>query len=508
MKKQDLSVSPMFSDHMVLQRDKEIVIWGNGSDDKCVCVTLAGRTVETRIQDHRWKVCMEPLSAGGPYTMEVVCEEECIRYQDVMIGEVWLAGGQSNMELELQGSDGGAEEIQTAGYEYIRFYNVIKAGVATAEVAAEQEKSPWKVARTEAVRDVSAVAYFCAKQLYRKLQIPIGVIDCYIGGTSVTCWMDEETLRKTAAGRDYIARYDQMIQGKTEEDYQEEMKEYNRLWKEWDDRVQEERRKNPAVTWEYLNEHAGTCPWPQPAGATAYFRPANPYHGMLERVIPYTVRGFWYYQGEEDTYQAESYGELFGQLIELWREKWQDAAAPFILNQLPMYIAKGEIDDKSWAVLRDQQERVSRRLPNVYMNVLIDCGEFDNIHPTDKKTVGERMAALCMEHVYRIDGISSDAPICQRAVREGQSVSVTYGGEALVGREESFPLFELAGEDGIFYPAEAELQTEHTVWVHCMEVLKPLYVRYAWTNYGKVALFDRNGLPAAPFLKQIQENSL
>lgn len=286
------------------------------------------------------------------------------------------------------------------------------------------------------------------------------------------------------------------------------MKEYNRLWKEWDDRVQEERRKNPAVTWEYLNEHAGTCPWPQPAGATSNFRPANPYHGMLERVMPYPLRGFWYYQGEEDTYQAESYGELFGQLIELWREKWQDAAAPFILNQLPMYIAKGEIDDKSWAVLREQQEQVARRLPNVYMNVLIDCGEFDNIHPTDKKTVGERMAALCMEHVYRIDGISSDAPICQRVVREGQSVIVTYGGENLIGREESFPLFELAGEDGIFYPAEAELQTEHTVWVHCMEVLKPLYVRYAWTNYGKVALFDRNGLPAAPFLKQIQENSL
>ena len=118
------------------------------------------------------------------------------------------------------------------------------------------------------------------------------------------------------------------------------------------------------------------------------------------------------------------------------------------------------------------------------------------------------MAALCMEHVYRIDGISSDAPICQRAVREGQSVSVTYGGENLIGREESLPLFELAGEDGIFYPAEAELQTEHTVWVHCMEVRKPSYVRYAWTNYGKVALFDRNGLPAAPFLKQIQENSL
>lgn len=500
VREQEFLVSAMFSDHMVLQQNKRIAVWGSCPAGSQVTVSLAGQTAEADVQGERWQAYMEPLAAGGPYELEVMCGAEKKRMEDVMVGEVWLAGGQSNMELELQNSDDGELEIAAANDENIRFYNVVKTSIVTEKIEQQQRKQAWKLCKKETIRDVSAVAYFCAKKLYEELQVPIGVIDCYIGGTSVTCWMDEATLEKTSEGRDYIERYDQLIGNKTEEEYQAEMEAYQREWQEWDNKVQAERKKNPDVTWEYLNEHIGSCPWPQPAGRTSNFRPANPYHGMLERVIPYTLRGFWYYQGEEDTYKAEGYGVLLEQLISFWRSQWQDADAPFILNQLPMYIAKGESDDKSWAILREQQYQTTQRMKQVYMNVLIDCGEYDNIHPTDKRTVGERMALLCRKQVYKC--AEQDLfPMCQSVSLDGSQVIVLFDGAELQVQGEELHLFELAGTDGNFYPAEARLVSAHEVWLSSDKVLQPMRVRYAWTNYGTVTLFDVHGLPAAPFYR-------
>ena len=502
MEKDSFCVAPMFSDHMVLQRDKEAVIWGWGPEDEKVCVSLAETTAETTVKENQWKLTLGPLAAGGPYTMEVVCGAERIVFQDVMIGEVWFAGGQSNMELELQNCDDAAKELENANYDGIRFYNVIKTGVITDVILEQQKSSQWRVCRSEQVKDVSAVAYFCARKLHQELGVAIGVIDCYIGGTSATCWMDEETLMSTPETRAYVEAYDERIGDKTDEQYAEEMAEYNRQWQEWDDGVQAERKKNPAVTWEYLNEHVGICPWPQPAGRTSNFRPGNPYRAMMTRVIPYTIRGFWYYQGEEDSYNAENYGVLMKCLIELWRRKWQDENMPFILNQLPMYIAKGEEDDKSWAVLREQQRLTAQNIPNTYMNVLIDCGEFDNIHPTDKQTVGWRMALQCLEHVYGI-ACHGNVPVHKAIRQEKNRVVVTFDCKKLMVKGNEITLFELAGSDGIFYPASAELYSPQEVVVFSEMVEAPVAVRYAWTNFGQVTLYGENELPAAPFFATI-----
>lgn len=498
MNKAGFTVSQMFSDHMVLQRDKKVEVWGTGVSGEIVQVEIAGQQAETTVADGQWSLHLEPLIAGGPYEMQITCGNERKTFRDVLVGEVWLAGGQSNMELELQNSDDGANQVKAADHEQIRFYNVVKTGVLTENVIKEQEKQLWKVCTPEQAGDVSAVAYFCARRLQQELQVPVGVIDCYIGGTSVTCWMDEDTLNQTAEGKGYIKRYADLVGDKTEEEYQAEMEEYNRLWKIWDDGVQAERKKNPDVTWEYLNEHVGMCPWPQPAGLTSNFRPANPYRGMVSRVIPYTLRGFWYYQGEEDSYLPEAYGVLLKSLIRCWREKWNDAEAPFILTQLPMYEANAEKDDKCWAGIREQQAMVAEQLPNTYMNVLIDCGEFDNIHPTDKLTVGERMAALCLEHVYGRP-CHADGPKIQTVLKKEAQVQVTFSGAPLQVKGNTIPLFELAGADEVYYPAQAELCGEHEVIVYSAEVPAPQYVRYAYTNFGKVTLFDSYGLPAAPF---------
>lgn len=502
MKKDSFCVAPMFSDHMVLQREKEIVIWGCGPEGERVTVTLGNTTAETTVDENQWRLTLGPLSAGGPYSLEVICGAERTSFQDVMIGEVWFAGGQSNMELELQNCDNAEEELKNANYEGIRFYNVIKTGVITEEILEQQRNSQWRVCRPELVKDVSAVAYFCARKLHQELGIAIGVIDCYIGGTSATGWMDEETLMSTPETRAYVKAYDERIGDKTDEQYAEEMAEYNRQWQEWDNGVQAERKKNPEVTWEYLNEHVGICPWPQPAGRTSNFRPGNPYAAMMTRVIPYTIRGFWYYQGEEDSCNAENYGVLMKCLIELWRRKWQDENTPFILNQLPMYIAKGEKDDKNWAVLREQQRLTAQNIPDTYMNVLIDCGEFDNIHPTDKQTVGWRLALQCLEHVYGIS-CNGDSPVQTAVRREKNQVIVTFDCRKLMVKGREITLFELAGSDGIFYPAQAELYAPQEVAVTSEQVEMPVAVRYAWTNFGQVTLYGENELPAAPFLATI-----
>lgn len=502
MKKSKFTVSQMFSNHMVLQRDKRIKIWGSGTDGDGVCITIAGETTQTEIQDGVWMAELPPLSAGGPYEMELISGDDRISFEDILIGEVWFAGGQSNMELELLNSDDGENQVKAADYEQLRFYNVVKSGVMSEEVLEQQGRQQWKVCKPDTAADVSAVAYFCARKLNQKLQVPIGVIDCYIGGTSVTCWMDEETLQQTQEGRGYIERYAEKIGDKTEADYQAEMAEYNRLWKAWDDGVQAERQKNPDVTWEYLNEHVGMCPWPEPAGLTSRYRPTNPYQAMVTRIFPYTLRGFWYYQGEEDSYLPEAYGVLMQSLIQCWRSKWEEPEAPFILTQLPMYIAKHEPDDKCWAKIREQQALTAEQVPNTYMNVLIDCGEFDNIHPTDKLTVGNRMADICLEHVYDMP-CHADAPKCQTLEIRGSQVCITFDGEALKVNGERIALFELAGADECFHPAQAELIGEHEVLIGSENVAEPFYARYAWTNYGKVTLFDVHHLPAAPFNRKL-----
>lgn len=495
MSENPFKVAPMFSDHMVLQQNKKIAVWGVGPENEKVCVTLAGEKAETTIRENQWMLTLDSLSAGGPYTMEAVCGDDRLTFTDVMIGEVWFAGGQSNMELELQNCDNAEEEIKNADYNGIRFYNVVKAGIITDEVLEQQERAKWKVCQPDQARDVSAVAYFCARKLHQELGVAVGVIGCYIGGTSATCWMDEETLMSTPETRAYVTAYDERISDKTDEQYAEEMAEYNRQWKEWDDGVQAERRKNPDVTWEYLNEHVGVCPWPEPAGRTSKYRPGNPYNAMMTRIIPYTLRGFWYYQGEEDSYNSENYGVLMKCLIQLWRKKWQDEEAPFILHQLPMY---GEEDDKCWAVLREQQMLTAQTVPNTYINVLIDCGEFDNIHPTDKQTVGWRLALQCLEHVYGI-ACKADAPTCKTVRVEQSQVVVTFDCEKLIVKGDKITLFELAGKDGVFYPAEAILRSPQEVSVYCDAVTEPKEVRYAWTNFGQVTLFGENDLPAAPF---------
>ena len=253
-----------------------------------------------------------------------------------------------------------------------------------------------------------------------------------------------------------------------------------------------------------FNERCGLYPWPPPAGRTGFQRPGNLYRAMLARLAPYALRGFWYYQGEQDEEWPQDYYALLTRLIQLWRRDWEDAGKPFLLVQLPMYISKADSlagDPMRWPLLREAQANAARSLPGVGMAVLADCGEFDNIHPVDKRTPGVRLGLLALETVCRLP-VTGVPPMCADARREENAAVVRFdcvgGGLTLDGGG-----FQLAGADGVFWEADAEIAAPDTVRVTAPGVPAPETVRYAWYSYGPAGLHGGTGLAAAPLEKRL-----
>jgi sialate O-acetylesterase len=235
-------------------------------------------------------------------------------------------------------------------------------------------------------------------------------------------------------------------------------------------------------------------------GRKSPFRPGGLHETMIMRVAPFSLRGFIYYQGEEDWSRSLYYAKLNEMVIKQWREDFQDENLPFILTQLPMYIAKGDIDDKNWCILREQQELVTRNINHVSMAVTIDCGEFDNIHPIDKKTPGDRLALQSLGKVYGVLK-KYDNMYIREVKYTGEIVMMefenVYDGIKQVREIEGF---EVAGSDLLFVKATAQISGK-LIFAHNEQVKAPKYVRYAWTNFGKVNVYNSEGLPLAPFRK-------
>ena len=499
-----LTAGAVFSDHMVLQRGKAIPIWGKAAPLSEVCVSLDRQTVTgVSQQSGAWMVHLPATDTARGLQMTISCGDEKLEFSDISVGEVWFAGGQSNMELELINSMNGEQAVAGSFDPDIRFYMTPKCAVTGTELVAREAESKWEVCGPDTSAVMSAVSWYFAKHLRAAMDVPVGIICCAWGGTSISCWMSKSQLMKTAAGLRYIEDYDRLVGDKTDEQYEAEMDIYRQEWEAWNARVAERRQADPDVTWEILNEECGLCPWPQPAGRRSPFRPAGLYSSMTERVCPYGIRGFLYYQGEEDESRYADYDWMMISLIMEWREVWGDMSLPFLFVQLPMYTSKVDwnqgIDNRHWAMMRDQQMKASLMIANTGLAVLTDCGEFDNIHPLDKETVGTRLALLARKKVYG-EVLCAEAPSYDKVVfREGKAVVhfCNTGGRLWDGAE-ALSGFELAGKDGIFRPAVGCIETD-TVILVSEQVPEPAYVRYAWHNYCHANLYGASGLPAAPF---------
>ena len=499
-----LTKAAVFTDHMVLQRRKPIPVWGTAKAGQRVKVSLGDDVRETFADENgNWKTFLPPREAGGPLTLTISCNENTLTCEDVLVGEVWLAGGQSNMEMALKDCKDGKKEIANSCDKNVRFYNVPRCAVLGEELTKLESESSWQICTPQTSGEISAVAWFFAVQISESQNVPVGIIDCYWGGSSVSTWISREKLEKTSAGREYLDSYAALVGDKTAEQYYREMKEYDKLWQAWNSRVEHMRKQDPHITWAELNKLCGICPWPQPAGDQSPYRPSGIYETMLKRVSPYALRGFIYYQGEEDTARYSTYDEMMSSLIEQWRTDWCDLDLPFLFVQLPMYCSAEEYsnndDNKNWAEIREKQWKVSRTVRNTAMAVLTDHGEFDNIHPLDKRTVGTRLALLARNKVYG-ELVAADAPRVQSIRRNDKCVEVRFAHTAgsLFFKGDCLEGFELAGKDGIYHKAKGKLCLD-TVVLWADEVPAPEGVRYAWTNYGTANLYNAVGLPAISF---------
>ena len=493
----------LFTDHAVLCRGKEIRLFGDAPEGDVITAVLtdAGGAELARdsapARQGRFMLRLAPQAAQTGCALTFSDGQDTLQYRDIALGDVYLAGGQSNMELELQNADEGQALIPVHGNPLVRYFNVPKCPRPGPETEEANRRARWHAVAPGWAKDMSAVAYFFAMKLQREIDVPVGIIDCYWGGTSVTCWMDEEALARTAEGQRYMREYDEKWAGKTMEEYLREEGAFFSGLDEWAKKADQLKKEHPEYSTKEINAIIGPCPpWNPPVGEGSPFRPHGLYHTMLERIMPATLTGVLFYQGEEDTWRTRRYDLLLTSFIQRLREVFWDEELPFLNVQLPMWIdAAAESDSKTWPLLRLAQQTVARQVKRSDLAVLLDQGEFDNIHPTNKRVVGERLCGCALRTVY---GLSApEAPAAVGKYTENGVLHVLLSAPVQDRGTGEF-LMEIAGEDGVFHPSDVSLQGAE-LRLSCPQAPHPVQARYAWTDYAIVRLFGDNGLPLAPF---------
>lgn len=495
-----LKVANIFTDNMVLQRDKNIAVWGLDDKGRRVTVTLNGSTSSAVAgDDGKWLCVLPPMSAGGEYEMTVSDEYNSFTYKGVMIGEVWLCGGQSNMELELQNEAHGKEVLGSLDESCnVRFYYTQKRGYIDELFYADEANTCWAKAGSESSRAWSAVGFYFGRKLARELGVTVGLIGCNWGGTSASAWVDRATLENDKDLKIYIDEYDEKVAGKSLEQQLKEYRDYEKYDAEWNKKSAEVYAKEPGIGWNELQEKIGKNMWPGPMCEFNPFRPAGLFNTMLMRVCPYTVKGFLYYQGESDDHRSDSYYKLLTALIGLWRERWGDDELPFIITQLPMFKYKSDPDYKHWCKIREAQMKAYRTVKNTGIAVTLDCGELDNIHPTDKIPVGERLCLQAEKLFYGLD-VEAFGPMYKSHIFKDGGIEICFshaeGGFDIRGEAKGF---EIAGADKEFFDADVKVEGER-VFISSDKVSEPRYARYNYFNYAEVTVYGKSGIPMAPF---------
>ena len=446
-------MASVFANDMVLQQKTKAPVWGWATPGKRITVTGSWNhqvVTSTAGADGQWKAFLQTPAAGGPYEV-LISGDNTIRLKNVLIGEVWLCSGQSNMEMPMKGFKGqpviGANEaiLHSSNYN-IRLYTVPRD--FSVEPKDNSKPSEWKEAAPEAVSNFSATAYYFGKELYELLHVPIGLINVSYGGTSVETWMDAGTLKAF-----------------------------------------------PEIK----------VPLKSDTTISAFRTPTVLYNAMLHPVIGYGIKGMIWYQGESNYDRPDQYETLFPAAVKLWRSQWNEGnfpfyyvqIAPYNYAQLPPYHVGGKYNS---AYLRDAQRKALEQIPNAAMAVLMDLGDEATIHPPHKKEVGQRLALLALAKTYNLKGFGAESPafdtltvsngIAELRFRNASNWLTSYG--------KALSHFEIAGKDKVFYPATAVIYRS-TVKVSSPQVKEPVAVRYAFNDFVFGDLFSTEGLPVSSF---------
>ena len=500
-----LKCANIFSDYMVIQRDKNFTIWGWANYNDTITVTIDSTSVEaTADRSNGWSIVLPPMSALDCTCMTVKNSTtgETITFNDIAIGEVWLAGGQSNMEFELQNSTNATKELNVCHSIKVRSYNVPRIPVVDDYFYAMENSNQWQLPNSENCRKWSAVAYYFAKSLSQRLGVTIGIINCNLGGTSGSAWVSRDMLLSNADTKVYIDEYEDSIRGKSLEQQLKDRLDYLDYVDQWQPKINEFYSKNPNGLWGDALAFAGECKYPGPINSFSEFRPCGMYSTMIKRVAPYSIAGFIYYQGESDDHRPNSYYTLLNEVITQWRSDWNDYTLPFLIVQLPLHMERGDVDRKHWCPIRKAQFDIHKTVKNTGLAVILECGEYGNIHPLNKEPVGYRLYLQALYHVYRLESADNayGAMFSHYTIKDG-GIYVYFdyatGGFKVTN---SLDWFELS-EDGVnYYSANATILQDNSIFLKCNELKHPIHARYLWTNYTTVSLYTkRNNLPVAPF---------
>ncbi len=472
-------------DNMVLQQGQPVPIWGWADAGEKVTVSLLGQT-KSALPDAggKWIVRLDPLQAGGPHTM-TVAGTNSITLKNILVGEVWLCSGQSNMQMTVNNSNNAQEEIAAANYPQIRLLSVPCKGTQEPQ---QDFNGQWTECSPKTVGSFSAAAYFFGRKLHQDLKVPIGLIHCSWGGSSCEAWVKRSVLEADAQYKPLLDSWDERVQNYDPQKAQEAWQKQLDAW------------KKQASAAKAAGKEAPKPPHKPIDPCTGQHRPANCYNGMLLPLIPYGIRGAIWYQGETNAGRAYQYRHLFPLMIRQWRADWAQGDFPFYFVQLANFMAvKPQPVDSAWAELREAQT-MTLSTPNTGMAVIIDIGEANDIHPKNKQDVGKRLALWALAKTYGKKLVYS-GPLFKSMEKKDNQIVIHFDhvGSGLVAKDGQ-PLkgFAIAAADRKFVWAEARIVGD-TIVVSSPSVPDPVAVRYAWADNPVCNLYNQEGLPANPF---------
>ena len=495
-KEEILKLPRVFGDHMVLQADAPIPVWGSAKAGATVTVAFGGERKSVNANDRGdWQTRLEARKTSAkPSTMTIESDSGNIQIKDILIGEVWICGGQSNMQWPLEQSAGGANELAAADHPNLRLLHLEGGALGNSGSYSRQNLSrltpetfcagKWKVASAESARAFSAVGWYFGRSLMQELKVPVGLICPAVGGTPTEAWIPREALAADPKLRGMVAGN----------------------WLE-NERLGEFSRTRGRQNLLRAMQTGEVIPSDE-LGPNHSFKPGFMWSAGIEPIIPYAIRGVVWYQGEsnaETRSRVREHGKLFPLLINQWRQQWGQGDFPFLYVQLPA------LNRSEWPWFRDGQRRTLDHLKNLGMAVTIDGGHPSNVHPREKKAVGERLAKWALGKTYALKKHAVySGPLLDIAEREGNSLVVSFnqvGGGLKTSDQKAPRHFQLCGESGVFYPAKAKIIGKSTLSISSPKVDEPLHARYAWSPYPEppVNLFNSEGLPASPFSTESKE---
>ncbi len=492
----DVALPKIFSDNMVLQQGQKVKVWGTAKPGAKVDVEFAKQKQITKAgADGKWTLTLNPLKANSKADVMKIYEngKEVKIVSNVLVGEVWITGGQSNMEFGLRLVEGSPDMIKRADYPEMRFFWQPSCVAFETPQADCAEGSLWRVCSPDMIDKFSAVSFLFAEKVMKEIKMPVGVVLTAMSGTPMVAWVAPDCL-ETSKG--YEKRMAWFKKKSESWDYAKEIAKWNKGREDHAaaaEKAKAEGKPAPALDYNYWDMNK---PWEK---SPDYYRtPAAMYNGKIAPILGFAARGFVWYQGENDSggVSQETFQEMFEDLIDCWRKKWNSPEMPFIFAQLPSW---GGAD--TWADVREKQAKAAAKLKNVWMAVTIDTGDEKDIHPKDKLPVAERLANIALKELYGKKNINAFGPEFKSAeLKKGAAVvNFEMHGMKFKPAKDGLTGFEVF-DGAVWLPAKALIKGS-TVTLSIDSIKDVKGVRYAYKSWAKpeAGLFNENGLPAAPF---------